>query len=90
MGSVKLRRPVYSFLLTFLVIAAAKLSSSQLITDEVNATTFLNELDPTYLKEANAQMKARWAYITDITDATSQAQVNITLLFTYFLFSSHS
>lgn len=36
---------------------------------------FLEDLDPIYLREANTQMKARWQYITDITDSHSEAQV---------------
>lgn len=65
-------RPVSSLLVLCLLISTA---SAQLNTNEVQATQFLNDLDPIYLREANAQMKARWDYITDVTDAHSQAQV---------------
>ncbi len=48
----------------------------QLNTNEDEATQFLNDLDPVYLKEANTQMKTRWQSITDITEEHSQAEVS--------------
>lgn len=47
----------------------------QTITDENQAKQFLAELDPNYLEEANRQMQARWAYITDVNDENSNSQV---------------
>ncbi len=64
--------------LFFLLLALLALSSwghAQLITDEVQAKQFLEELDQEYLVAANKQMQSRWAYITDVTDEHSDAEV---------------
>ena len=44
-------------------------------TNEDQARQFLVDLDKEYVVEANAQMMARWAYITDVSDANTNAQV---------------
>ena len=44
-------------------------------TNEDQARQFLVDLDKEYVVEANAQMMTRWAYITDVSDANSNAQV---------------
>ena len=69
-----LGRPVLSLLLLSCLLCA--LASGQSSSNEVEATQFLTDLDPDYLREANAQMKVRWQYITDVNDANSQAQVS--------------
>jgi hypothetical protein len=43
---------------------------------EDEATQFLKDLDPIYLREANAQMVTRWQSITDINDEHSQEEVS--------------
>lgn len=73
--TASLRRPLSRFLVTILVIAVA--ANAQLNANEGEATQFLEQLDPIYLKEANAQMTTRWQYITDVTDEHSQAQVSL-------------
>lgn len=71
---VSSRRPVSRIFVTFLLIAAS--AKAQLNTNEDEATQFLKDLDPIYLKEANTQMTTRWQSITDITDEHSQAEVS--------------
>ena len=70
-------RPVHRLFVICLLISTA---SAQLIVDEAQAVQFLNELDPNYLRAGNAQMKARWQYITDVTPEHSLAQVTNTSL----------
>lgn len=73
MDRSSLRRPVASLvLLSFLLSAVV---NGQTNSNEQEATAYLDQLDPTYLREANAQMKVRWQYITNVTDANSAAQV---------------
>jgi hypothetical protein len=43
---------------------------------EDEATQFLKDLDPIYLREANAQMVTRWQSITNITTEHSQEEVS--------------
>ncbi len=71
---VSSKRPVSRIFVTFLLIAVS--TKAQLNTNEDEATQFLNDLDPVYLKEANTQMKTRWQSITDITEEHSQAEVS--------------
>ena len=71
---VSSRPPVSRIFVAFLLIAAS--TKAQLNSNEDEATQFLEDLDPIYLREANAQMVTRWQYITDITDEHSQAQVS--------------
>lgn len=79
MDRASLRRPVNCLLVSSLVLLIA--TSSALITDEKEGAKFLQDLDPVYLKEGNTQIKARWQYITDITDEHSQAQVRKLIFF---------
>jgi hypothetical protein len=71
---VSSRRPVSRIFVTFLLIAAS--AKAQLNTNEDEATQFLKDLDPIYLREANTQMTTRWQSITDITEEHSQAEVS--------------
>lgn len=75
--TASLRRPSFLLLVTILVIATA--ANAELNTNQDEATLFLEQLDPTYLREANAQMTTRWQYMTDITDEHAQAQVSLLL-----------
>lgn len=64
--------------LFFLLLALLALSSwghAQLNTNEDEARQFLVDLDQEYLVAANKQMQSRWAYITDVTDEHSAAEV---------------
>ena len=64
--------------LFFLLLALLGLSSwghAQLNTNEDEAKQFLVDLDKEYLVAANKQMKSRWAYITDVTEEHSNAEV---------------
>ncbi|KAK4008639.1 hypothetical protein OUZ56_013772 [Daphnia magna] len=80
--TASLRRPSFLLLVTILVIATA--ANAELNTNEDEATLFLEQLDPTYLREANAQMTTRWQYMTDITDEHAQAQVDANVKYLAF------
>ena len=71
---VSSRRPVSLIFVAFLFIAAS--TKAQLNSNEDEATQFLKDLDPIYLREANAQMVTRWQSITDITTEHSQEEVS--------------
>lgn len=73
MDQASLRRPIRSLLVAFILLIA---STSALITDQNEAERFLEELDPSYLRAANQQMKVRWKSITNVTDENSQAEVS--------------
>lgn len=67
----------YLLLMSVALLALLASKSSAKITDEAQAEQFLNGLDPEYLRAANKGMKVRWTYITNVTQANSDALVRL-------------
>lgn len=74
------RRATRLFTVCFLFAALLASAAGQLNTDETQAVAFLNALDDHYLRAANAMMKARWNYITNVNEENSNAQVLFVLV----------
>ena len=73
----------YSICILFIIInclhftltkSAAKVTNN--VRDEAGAIAFLQELDSRYSEACNAQITARWDYITNVTDETEQISVS--------------